>query len=1166
MSKTWKLIAGVLISFAFVAVVGVVGAKAADTTIDGKLTVKNDLIAEYPIYAHGNHIIFKGDANMDINMDYGDSQRRIKSESDGMRIYTYSDLHLDNGGMVYVHNASSFGGVADFTGGVTGTTGTLSGALSADTGTFASGLLGHTAATAPTTALGEGAMYYDTAADLMYMNTGTAAAPTWTALGTATAFTLDAAYNQSGGASTVLVDNGDMTWDLTGTSDFIIDAGAATSNIVFQAAGTDVWSWDLQGLLDVASLTGIAGDLIDITRSNTATGGDMLDIDMGTAAIAGDAIDIAFGAGVSTGDAIVVDMGATNLAGGALVVTAAGGVRTDAIIDVTTASTGAANVAEFTTTAALTGNVIDINVGTAIATGNAVDVTFADVAQTGHAFAANMGTNLAGNALFIDLAGLRTGAAILIDDDSTRTAPAIDINIDTVAAGNAIDITYATVASAETAIDLNMGTNVAGDAIDINTAATTGQAMQIDATGVFTNQLIDINTTAAFTGNILDITSGTAASSGNFIDLNFGNIADTGDAINITMGAADVGAQALVISTAAGVQTAATSPVVFDYDNTTGTSAFMDVDIAGARGGFMDIDVASTLGTENLIDIDMADIFTSDVISLDAGDVAHTGDWISVATGNGNADGDVLDVTIETNAISTQVFDINNVSASDEEGWLLDIDTGAAWAADMIHFNSTAGIWTADIFGIVSGGDGATGDIFDVNIEANDTGIQYLKVVNDAASAQAGWFFDLDVGGITGGVAMYIDDDASIANGAIDFDYDSLTTGNMVRLQDTGTARTSGHVLAIDDANDGTGASTGSTVHITQTAAMDQAAIEIDSAATTGDILDIDGTAGTTGDALDITYTGTSGAGIRVTDSTANDANSMISLNNTDATVIAQTYLIDGIYADNDEDLADFLKFTDASGDQFTIASDGTTVIAGAAEGTAALTVTAGDLMLTAGDLDVNGNNIDGDGNLIIDGATGLDLTASANALDLLATNAMTITATDGSIGITTSGGAADDITLTSGDDIDLVLTTADDSINIGIANQVHNINIGSNAGPANVIKIGGALSSTTLYGTVTAPKAINYVTTTAVAGADHAITLDDAAGVDVPLAAGLTIMAKFTSATVGADTITLNAAGGAKDLDKASAPATAVGADNPIAAGYAIIVYDGTQWLSIGQ
>lgn len=826
MSKTIRLLGLMILGVTLVFVLAMVGkAKADNLTVD-KLTVNNDATFNYPIYANGNNIYFKGDAEMMVEMDYGNSQRRIKSNANGMYVYTYSDLHLDNGGMLYVHNASSFGGVADFTAGLTGTTGTFSGALagttgtfsgavsgttgtftgavSGSTGTFASGLLGHTAAAAPATALGEGAMYYDTAANLVYVNTGTAAAPTWTALGTATGLNLDASYGQFGAAaSAIAVDaaegqTGGLLWTLTNATDYTINVNSATSEFIIQDGGTAAWSWDSDGTLDVTPVA-IGSDIIDITRNAAATAGDVLDIDMGAAAIAGDAIDISFGAGAATGDAVVVNLGDTAVGAGAFVVTQAGGARTDAIIDVTTAST-TGDVANFVISGATTGHGINIDYS-GIATGNGLDITYATAAATGNAVDLNMGTNLAGNAINIDLDGVRTGAGILIDDDSTRNAPAIDINVDTITTGNALDITYATAAATENAIDLNMGTNVAGDGVNIASAATTGNALDITATGVFTNELIDVNTTAAWTGNLMDIDVGTAISTGDVLNITYADVAHTGNAIETNNVTNLAGSMLSMVGT--GARTGNQIDITTDE---TGAGPIIDINVNGikAAGG-------------NIIDIT-------------TGAVANASNYIDINSGNAAQTGDIFNADIAANAVGLQGFVVTNAAISTavaNSGWLLEVDSTAAQAANWIDFDSTAAwtgnmfnvdntgnaIWTGNIFDINSGTGAATGDIMNLNIEAGSTALQAIVIDNDAITATDAWGIYLDTAAAWTGDAIVLD---STGNAAWTGDYFQMNagtgawTGDFFSIDGEGTIGT-GHIFDIESGN---GANTGDIMNI----------------------------------------------------------------------------------------------------------------------------------------------------------------------------------------------------------------------------------------------------------------------------------------------------------------------------------------------------------------
>ena len=183
---------------------------------------------------------------------------------------------------------------------------------------------------------------------------------------------------------------------------------------------------------------------------------------------------------------------------------------------------------------------------------------------------------------------------------------------------------------------------------------------------------------------------------------------------------------------------------------------------------------------------------------------------------------------------------------------------------------------------------------------------------------------------------------------------------------------------------------------------------------TTGDMFDVDAAALTTGDVFDITYTGTSGAAIRVTDSTAADANDMVFLNNSAADVTGQTYLLRGQYADTGDAEADFLLFEDAGGtDQFVIGQDGDVTVTGAAEGTAALTLTAGDVRLTDGDVVITAGDFD---------MAGFDVTVTTGATVIAGaadgTDALTLTLGD----ILLSNGDLD----LSGGDFNVVLDIGD--------------------------------------------------------------------------------------------------------------------------------------------
>jgi hypothetical protein len=310
------------------------------------------------------------------------------------------------------------------------------------------------------------------------------------------------------------------------------------TTIAGTAAGTDalaITAGDItmtSGRFDVNGDAGSA-DLVDITRSNTATGGDALDINMGSAAQAGDGIDIAW-AGAGTGDSITVNM-ANNVAGAAFNI-AASGARTGPIIDIANAGTDAGtddHVVNILQSGSQDSNIVNLAFGTANSPGNAIAI--------------DMDTNLGGEGLYIDEgATARTGSAIEVNADGTGTHSVIDMNVSGNAAITGIDIDGTFNGSpAGNMIDVNLddGDNLDTGLITLN-AGTGNRGALIKYTGTgtdsgTTSHVVDINQTGVLDSNIIDITYDTGASTGQAIDLNMGtNVA--GMAISIASAATGV--------------------------------------------------------------------------------------------------------------------------------------------------------------------------------------------------------------------------------------------------------------------------------------------------------------------------------------------------------------------------------------------------------------------------------------------------------------------------------------------------------------------------------------------------------------------------------------------------------------------------------------------------
>lgn len=327
----------------------------------------------------------------------------------------------------------------------------------------------------------------------------------------------------------------------TGTDSLTLTAGdiTVTSGDVTLSAGV----LDVNGIADSA-------DLVDITRSNTASGGDAIDINMGSAAQAGDGIDIAW-AGAGTGDAVTVNM-ANNVAGAALNI-AASGARTGPVLDIVNAGTDDGtddHVINILQSGSQDSDIVRLAFGTANSPGDALSI--------------DMDTNLAGQAIYIDEGGnARTGAALHVKGDGTGTHSLINLDMEANAAITALDITADY--NGSPAGDAIKVTLTDADALDtglLNFSVGTGNRgaqIKYASTGTdsgTTSHVVDIDQTGILDSNIIDITYDTNASTGQAIQLNMGsNVAGMALAIvSAATGVADEGSGIDIDATGALVQ------------------------------------------------------------------------------------------------------------------------------------------------------------------------------------------------------------------------------------------------------------------------------------------------------------------------------------------------------------------------------------------------------------------------------------------------------------------------------------------------------------------------------------------------------------------------------------------------------------------------------------
>ena len=144
----------------------------------------------------------------------------------------------------------------------------------------------------------------------------------------------------------------------------------------------------------------------------------------------------------------------------AMIITGAG-ARTDDIFEVNDSSTSNAHGMDW--------NISGIN------TGNCLDITYSASAATGNAINIATGTNLAGNAIAVTTAGVRTAPVILVTGAATDGGTddhVLFINQSGLLDSNLAQLTFGTAASTGNALGIAMDTNVAGMAVDITSAGT----------------------------------------------------------------------------------------------------------------------------------------------------------------------------------------------------------------------------------------------------------------------------------------------------------------------------------------------------------------------------------------------------------------------------------------------------------------------------------------------------------------------------------------------------------------------------------------------------------------------------------------------------------------------------------------------------------------------
>ena len=494
--------------------------------------------------------------------------------------------------------------------------------------------------------------------------------------------------NVGAAASTGDVMNVDMGSNLAGGAYVISAAGGVRTDALIDITTANTAAADAASIIQITS-TGALGAATNI-----------IDLDIQGAINADtNGLEIGFSNGAVTGTGVEITTG-TNIGGSGIELVGTG-VRTGNQIDITTDETGA-------------GDILDINVnGIKAAGGDVMDVTYLDATNiVADILNFTLNDALGAGALVVTNAdGARTDAILDITSASTGDTTdasalvqinssgalqagsnALDINLSAGGASNAFDITYSGTAATGNAIDLNLGTNVAGDALNIATPATSGNAIDITSSGIFSNELIDINVGAQ---------------------------AATGDVINIAMGATAVNAQALVIANSTSTRTA--SMIQVDDNNNTGTVPTFDLNIASTRGGLFDIDATGALATDNLIDITQTAAMTSNMLDLNITSVSATGTVLDIANS-----GLGIGINLSSNSGGRAAMIINKSVVSG------DIMTASSSGTRVMSLDTTGNL-------TLFSNAGATADLFKL-APPTGTGTQYTgTLTTDNLTAARTW-------------------------------------------------------------------------------------------------------------------------------------------------------------------------------------------------------------------------------------------------------------------------------------------------------------------------------------------------------------------------------------------------------------------------------------------
>ncbi|PIS21324.1 hypothetical protein COT51_03360 [candidate division WWE3 bacterium CG08_land_8_20_14_0_20_41_15] len=533
----------------------------------------------------------------------------------------------------------------------------------------------------------EGYVYYDSDDDNLYVyaNGG------WVdlTLGATGAISLDDAYNTDSGERTVLVEAGDVSWDMSSSYNYILDM-QGTGDIIFQDNGTAAFTFSDTGVATFAGsaegtsvLTLTAGDLLVSDGDVTLSGGELSvttdDTTTDAVTIAGNtlttgqALAIIYDASTHTSgnvfeisdndasvDFAVAEDGVTTITGAAegtsaLVLTAGDAVVTNG--DVTISSGELALTTDDTTTDAVTISGNTLTTGQALAviydasthtSGNVFEVSDAD-AGVDFAIAEDGATTLTGSAEGTSVLTLTTGDLLITDGDLTISGGEIATTTDDTIT-DAMTISGNTLTTGQAlAIIYDASTHTSGNVFEISDAdAAVDFAVAEDGAITITGSAEGTNALTLTTGDLV-VTDGDLTLSGGEVAI----VTDdtTTDAVTITGSTLTTG-QALAVIYDASTHTSGNVFEISDADAA--------VDFAVAEDGATTI-TGSAAGTAAL--------------TLTTGD-------ITVTDGSVNVGGNVVPEAAGTRNLGSATLEWAALYMDDDTGINFGLDQDALLAYD----------------------------------------------------------------------------------------------------------------------------------------------------------------------------------------------------------------------------------------------------------------------------------------------------------------------------------------------------------------------------------------------------------------------------------------------------------------------------------------------------